>query len=198
MEFNYPEEYSKSSCDIETDHRSTEQNDDTTGTGRSYECVFCRRGFTTAQALGGHMNIHRKDRANNKTKQSFPPSNSSSKVVDDNNYADIRFHSANNIPSLHLAGRNCYSTAPHEVDSANNYHQAYFPAPIRGIRSSSHVQYSDEVLGVENQSDHHLFGHEYWEQRNLSLYAEQLCVPEIKDNNEEGGLDLELRLGHHP
>ncbi|KAK9684919.1 hypothetical protein RND81_10G242500 [Saponaria officinalis] len=30
---------------------------------RSYDCVFCRRGFTTAQALGGHMNIHRKDRA---------------------------------------------------------------------------------------------------------------------------------------
>ncbi|KAF0913770.1 hypothetical protein E2562_024635 [Oryza meyeriana var. granulata] len=31
-----------------------------------YECVFCKRGFTTAQALGGHMNIHRRhrDRAN--------------------------------------------------------------------------------------------------------------------------------------
>lgn len=28
-----------------------------------YECVFCKRGFTTAQALGGHMNIHRRDRA---------------------------------------------------------------------------------------------------------------------------------------
>ncbi|KMT10330.1 hypothetical protein BVRB_5g120800 [Beta vulgaris subsp. vulgaris] len=31
---------------------------------RSYDCVFCQRGFTTAQALGGHMNIHRKDRVN--------------------------------------------------------------------------------------------------------------------------------------
>ncbi|KAI4963123.1 hypothetical protein ZWY2020_058225 [Hordeum vulgare] len=28
-----------------------------------YGCVFCKRGFTTAQALGGHMNIHRRDRA---------------------------------------------------------------------------------------------------------------------------------------
>ncbi|XP_040381604.1 zinc finger protein STAMENLESS 1-like [Oryza brachyantha] len=27
-----------------------------------YECTFCKRGFTNAQALGGHMNIHRKDR----------------------------------------------------------------------------------------------------------------------------------------
>uniref|UniRef100_A0A0D3GQ33 C2H2-type domain-containing protein n=1 Tax=Oryza barthii TaxID=65489 RepID=A0A0D3GQ33_9ORYZ len=28
-----------------------------------YECTFCKRGFTNAQALGGHMNIHRKDRS---------------------------------------------------------------------------------------------------------------------------------------
>ncbi|KAL8236753.1 hypothetical protein R6Q59_017834 [Mikania micrantha] len=29
---------------------------------RSYDCKFCKRGFTNAQALGGHMNIHRKDK----------------------------------------------------------------------------------------------------------------------------------------
>ncbi|KAL1195872.1 Transcriptional regulator TAC1 [Cardamine amara subsp. amara] len=30
---------------------------------RPYICDFCERGFSNAQALGGHMNIHRKDRA---------------------------------------------------------------------------------------------------------------------------------------
>ncbi|KAK9289929.1 hypothetical protein L1049_008090 [Liquidambar formosana] len=35
---------------------------------RSYTCTFCKRGFSNAQALGGHMNIHRRDRA--KLKQS--------------------------------------------------------------------------------------------------------------------------------
>lgn len=30
---------------------------------KSYTCAFCKRGFSNAQALGGHMNIHRKDRA---------------------------------------------------------------------------------------------------------------------------------------
>ncbi|KAA8518939.1 hypothetical protein F0562_016287 [Nyssa sinensis] len=30
---------------------------------KSYTCSFCKRGFSNAQALGGHMNIHRKDRA---------------------------------------------------------------------------------------------------------------------------------------
>ena len=27
----------------------------------SYICRFCARGFSNAQALGGHMNIHRRD-----------------------------------------------------------------------------------------------------------------------------------------
>ncbi|KAL6131509.1 hypothetical protein ACLB2K_069884 [Fragaria x ananassa] len=30
---------------------------------RSYSCSFCMREFRSAQALGGHMNVHRRDRA---------------------------------------------------------------------------------------------------------------------------------------
>jgi hypothetical protein len=37
---------------------------------RSYECNFCKRGFSNAQALGGHMNIHRKDKAKLKQQSS--------------------------------------------------------------------------------------------------------------------------------
>ncbi|KAJ8465957.1 hypothetical protein OPV22_028509 [Ensete ventricosum] len=42
---------------------SSEPVKENPGAGRFYDCMFCRRGFTTAQALGGHMNIHRRDRA---------------------------------------------------------------------------------------------------------------------------------------
>ncbi|KAL8539089.1 hypothetical protein ACS0TY_000905 [Phlomoides rotata] len=38
---------------------------------RFYTCTFCRREFRSAQALGGHMNVHRRDRA--RLKQSSPP-----------------------------------------------------------------------------------------------------------------------------
>ncbi|KAG0487830.1 hypothetical protein HPP92_006641 [Vanilla planifolia] len=38
---------------------------------RSYDCSFCKRGFSNAQALGGHMNIHRRDRAKMKRAQSL-------------------------------------------------------------------------------------------------------------------------------
>ncbi|KAF8094740.1 hypothetical protein N665_0354s0029 [Sinapis alba] len=30
---------------------------------KNYTCSFCRRDFRSAQALGGHMNVHRRDRA---------------------------------------------------------------------------------------------------------------------------------------
>ncbi|KAK6778600.1 hypothetical protein RDI58_025318 [Solanum bulbocastanum] len=33
------------------------------GHAKFYRCSFCKRGFSNAQALGGHMNIHRRDRA---------------------------------------------------------------------------------------------------------------------------------------
>lgn len=40
---------------------------------RSYSCSFCKREFRSAQALGGHMNVHRRDRA--RLKQSPTPHN---------------------------------------------------------------------------------------------------------------------------
>ncbi|GMH26520.1 hypothetical protein Nepgr_028363 [Nepenthes gracilis] len=35
----------------------------TSGSPYSYTCNFCKKGFSNAQALGGHMNIHRRVRA---------------------------------------------------------------------------------------------------------------------------------------
>ncbi|GAU50516.1 hypothetical protein TSUD_247440 [Trifolium subterraneum] len=40
---------------------------------RFYSCNFCKREFRSAQALGGHMNIHRRDRA--RLKQNLSPHN---------------------------------------------------------------------------------------------------------------------------
>ncbi|KAI3717618.1 hypothetical protein L1987_69350 [Smallanthus sonchifolius] len=44
---------------------------------RCYTCTFCKREFRSAQALGGHMNVHRRDRARLRQMtscQSFSPS----------------------------------------------------------------------------------------------------------------------------
>ncbi|CAN6831966.1 unnamed protein product [Brassica oleracea] len=58
---------------------------------RSYSCSFCRRKFKSAQALGGHMNVHRRDRARLKqsddqyllSKSSSPPEYPSHNYSDD-------------------------------------------------------------------------------------------------------------------
>ncbi|MED6120759.1 hypothetical protein PIB30_024048 [Stylosanthes scabra] len=51
---------------------------------RSYSCSFCRREFRSAQALGGHMNVHRRDRARLKQHQpSSPTINHDQEIIDD-------------------------------------------------------------------------------------------------------------------
>ncbi|XP_073057142.1 uncharacterized protein [Primulina eburnea] len=68
---------------VETDHQSEKLiNEDNSGVGRAYECTFCKRGFTNAQALGGHMNIHRKDKAKAKKRIGEKPSNQSINPVE--------------------------------------------------------------------------------------------------------------------
>ncbi|KAJ1389999.1 Zinc finger C2H2-type [Sesbania bispinosa] len=56
---------------------------------RSYSCSFCRREFRSAQALGGHMNVHRKDRA--RLKQPSSPHNNN----------EILYHDLETHPHLH-------------------------------------------------------------------------------------------------
>ncbi|KAK1265289.1 Transcriptional regulator TAC1 [Acorus gramineus] len=58
------------------DNHDKEDQSDQTSHGRSYDCNFCKRGFSNAQALGGHMNIHRKEKARLKKSSTVhrPPS----------------------------------------------------------------------------------------------------------------------------
>ncbi|KAL5750337.1 hypothetical protein ACOSP7_024940 [Xanthoceras sorbifolium] len=49
---------------------------------RSYDCTFCKRGFSNAQALGGHMNIHRKDKAKLKQQATASPNKTTTATTD--------------------------------------------------------------------------------------------------------------------
>lgn len=53
---------------------------------RSYECTYCKHGFTNAQALGGHMNVHRKEKAK-------------TRVDATNNTSGVRVHDPYSITS---------------------------------------------------------------------------------------------------
>ncbi|KAK1409445.1 hypothetical protein QVD17_35971 [Tagetes erecta] len=58
---------------------------------RSYTCSFCKREFKSAQALGGHMNVHRRQKAKLKQPSHAPAQNQESSVCKlDSNSADTK------------------------------------------------------------------------------------------------------------
>ncbi|XP_022728383.1 zinc finger protein GIS3-like [Durio zibethinus] len=168
----------------------SEQSNHDMGTGRSYECVFCKRGFATAQALGGHMNIHRKDRA--KSRPSSVPI-VSGKVDDHENYASLRLYSYPPIQSFQPH----YSIAP-EVHLS---YQAFFPASAGWGFRPPHTHHGDELF-VDSSRHLNPFGEEDW-RRSLSLQIGPSHVDDHENKEtdascQEDELDLELRLGHDP
>ncbi|XP_022963778.1 transcriptional regulator SUPERMAN [Cucurbita moschata] len=156
----------------------------TTWPPRSYTCTYCRREFKSAQALGGHMNVHRRDRArlhqaplSNTTKPSSSSSSISNSFIippPDFNGGGLcllyQFPNPNsvnggiNIPSL-------FSVSNHSFNS-------FLPsmAMSRGFPVNDHRL---RGLGESNFSR-----------------SEQQFSTSMENGNQE--LDLELRLGHGP
>ncbi|KAK3024876.1 hypothetical protein RJ639_044013 [Escallonia herrerae] len=158
------------------------------GTGRSYECTFCKRGFTNAQALGGHMNIHRKDKAKAK-RQSQQPSFSSKINVDYLSTTNPRFRAP--IPMEQVQY--------HAPLGAKMNHQFYYPAP----NPSYPYAYGQSDFMVP--SPDHLSLNEERLATNLSLRIGSSLMEDRKgkkkagrEDRMENEVDLELRLGHDP
>lgn len=178
---------------METEHDQPSQENQEQGTSddqqqpaaspiRSYDCTFCKRGFSTAQALGGHMNIHRKYKAKLKQASSSNNSNQSFDI------SKIRA-SYSQIPRIRT---------PMEVMGNSQ------------DRISTATQWPDWILGAENdnvKTDKTQLG----EVRKLSLFVEGSSPSKIdqraasstenglsSSSSEEEDLDLELRLGTEP
>jgi hypothetical protein len=145
---------------------------------RSYECNFCKRGFSNAQALGGHMNIHRKDKAKLKQQSSTNyqtqlPSNLEGSSSEEINKL---------LPNLNT---NIVSQQDHQQ------------APSRG----------DEILVTQVRTQLPLFAESPTRnetqinipqgqvQREIITTQKALLLP-AQDSSSE--LDLELRLGPEP
>ncbi|KAI3449744.1 hypothetical protein Pfo_006409 [Paulownia fortunei] len=179
MESNNHEESINSSEEIE------QENNDL-GVGRSYECVFCKRGFNTAQALGGHMNIHRKDRARNK-----PTS------IDSNKQEQI------------YTGPKLYQQIPASSygnnQPANHRFATYFPAsstsstrPLYG-NNYHPQQYCSEDSDRDHRQPSNPLTPADW-RMSLSLEFSPTIAEDLEKSrqamNQKEDLDLELRLGY--
>ncbi|KAF3322152.1 transcriptional regulator SUPERMAN-like protein [Carex littledalei] len=135
---------------------------------RSYGCSFCKREFRSAQALGGHMNVHRRERA--RLRQYSPPWETTPPNPNPNTN-----HTKTFIPNLNLA-----PTSP-------PFPPCSPPSPPPMIRNTT-----------QEQVKFSLFGHHYTLLKSPLPFGEvkvrDLVVEDYRDHLEEG-LDLELRLG---
>ncbi|XP_038888824.1 protein LATE FLOWERING-like [Benincasa hispida] len=181
------EDQSSKTTTEETDQISNEM-----GSGRSYECVFCKRGFTTAQALGGHMNIHRKDRV--KTKPNTP-----SKPEPFNN------HPSTLRPTL--------TTTATTISHPQSF-QTYFPTSSTWCLGTTTPPPHDHQFSYVHDNNNpqvlNTLKDQNWMTTNMSLaswLSPTLASIDRRDKRSDGNggdndddnddeLDLELRLGH--
>lgn len=185
----------------EVDHLLRE-NENSLGIGRSYECVFCKRGFNTAQALGGHMNIHRKDRARNKP-HSLVVVNSDEHIIDQ----DPRFYHQIISPTS-------YQPHHHDYQYSSHHHRGLHPVQFinHGSSSSSSSSYYFQSASAASPAqpffqNHHYLNNQRFNPFGLDQWSMSFNMPcgssahgeDIEKSRrgvgQEEELDLELRLG---
>ncbi|KAL5784743.1 hypothetical protein ACOSQ2_007135 [Xanthoceras sorbifolium] len=182
MESGGKERCSETSSE-ENDHRLEQVKEDTAATTkRSYECTFCKRGFTNAQALGGHMNIHRKDRAKNKkvTGSSF-----SSKHMTGMNeeYMNPRF----------MATISSEQAEYYQIPEAQRNYFTYYQPSVSSPINPHAYQYGSDFIQPRSQYSLTTNDQERILGANLRLGNSSKCAEDKEDE-----VDLELRLGHNP
>ncbi|XP_028765515.1 transcriptional regulator SUPERMAN-like [Neltuma alba] len=182
---------------------------------RNYACSFCKREFRSAQALGGHMNVHRRDRArlrsgiipplwlNSESLKpgpitSRPPSNPTSLPAYDlldNGYS-------HHAPSLTLSSSSSFASAsddkkpPMLVTSPSKL-------PLLGSQSREMIvngdstksgfrSINDKVKGCAKEKG--LKGFDSIEEDGNTNITLELGLGLLQHPSEQ--IDLELRLGH--
>ncbi|XP_047314818.1 transcriptional regulator SUPERMAN-like [Impatiens glandulifera] len=153
---------------------------------RAYSCSFCKREFRSAQALGGHMNVHRRDRAKLRHHLSPPPSSSTS----------------DQFPNF-LINLNITPTSPNPNPNHHHHHppnpNIYWthntvncggPANLEKMKSCATTT---RVLFREDNIDE-----VYNKRGKMKLAGLDLeNMGSVRDSKDEPALDLELRLGYN-
>ncbi|KAG8370361.1 hypothetical protein BUALT_Bualt14G0108900 [Buddleja alternifolia] len=156
---------------------------------RCYKCSFCKREFRSAQALGGHMNVHRRDRA--RLRQSPPPSHGS-------NHGQFSMLNLNVDPNPSLnpnpsSNPNFFPSSPTPSFSLTKFPQ--FTSTLPPIYDNATEMKTKDLINMKASKG--LFGVEKF---NSSMHEKgkfvrlDLEIGVISQSEEE--LDLELRLGY--
>ncbi|WOK96962.1 hypothetical protein Cni_G05670 [Canna indica] len=154
---------------------------------RSYSCSFCKREFRSAQALGGHMNVHRRDRA--RLKQSLSPNR-------DENIDHHPLHTPNSNPCTCLAPPLSSTLRSVSLDSAATARRIIVSEELKVSTENSNPSEENINEEVEEEEDNTGVKRRRTDFKFSAISVEKVQSEVLKQSPftvEE--LDLELRLG---
>ncbi|XP_060202006.1 transcriptional regulator TAC1-like [Lycium barbarum] len=164
-----------------------------------YRCSFCKRGFSNAQALGGHMNIHRKDRA--KLREISIESSYIKKLVSTS--PDIPAPSSDDLLQQEVSSDDTSSPSKRPCVTPEEEHNHHHP-----ISKAKEIDNHDHHPISKAKDDNHevIIGDDNLQ---LPLFVDSPSkeVTNCKEKQEgnkgmqlsvDSELDLELRLGPEP
>ncbi|XP_042498836.1 transcriptional regulator SUPERMAN-like [Macadamia integrifolia] len=171
---------------------------------RSYTCSFCKREFRSAQALGGHMNVHRRDRA--RLRQS-PPWDGEGSEFNPNpnpnpNCTSSSSHESRlppltyRFPSLLSPTLNCFSSLPPTascVEVKTLMESLHDPSSSLG-GGTTRMETRKSLFGVGELKGFMMKEDEYKVVNTEEIVKLDLEIGLCRDSKED--LDLELRLGY--
>ncbi|GFP96810.1 transcriptional regulator superman [Phtheirospermum japonicum] len=148
---------------------------------RNYRCSFCKKEFKSAQALGGHMNVHRRDRA--RLRLSSPPSP----------WPETQNPNPNPKPKPN-PNPNPNNPKPSFSFSSSSTRPKFLPCYNVGCHSSSLLE---ENVSKKKKNKGDVMMSELtrvWKENEFVRLDLNLGL--IQDGKEDLDLDLELRLGY--
>ncbi|ONH93351.1 hypothetical protein PRUPE_8G228000 [Prunus persica] len=183
---------------------------------KNYACSFCKREFRSAQALGGHMNVHRRDRArlrllppslsseicpHNPNPSSYfsPSSSSSSSSLSSSKGLPHNYSSCHSLlsPSLRALMSATSSTDGNKKPKFKyNSPQNHVPnlIPKKGKRGAVDHEAGEILKGFAQKDLDDEFNKVDDLKKESNIIRLDLDMGFFKDHKEE--VDLELRLGH--
>ncbi|KAG6684398.1 transcriptional regulator SUPERMAN-like [Carya illinoinensis] len=162
----------------------------TTWPPRSYTCTFCRREFRSAQALGGHMNVHRRDRARLHQAQPNPTSSSPTSPSTSSFIIPTQEFVTNGglclLYQLPSPSGAAFSSTPINacIESPSTL-LSISPSPPNNLMSPCSPSINFPLSGSPGTN-------------SSRCYSNKAIEPSLTIDNGDEDLDLELRLGQGP
>ncbi|XVF62932.1 hypothetical protein PTKIN_Ptkin09bG0048500 [Pterospermum kingtungense] len=172
---------------------------------RSYTCSFCQKEFRSAQALGGHMNVHRRDRA--RLRQSPPRGHGLPPFLNLNHNpnpnlsssSSVSSHDSSTLPSLlvppSFSSLSSQSSAfPSETKKWRANGTLIDPLSQNGTGSID-MKRTKSFFGAKEFKDYNGYHNKFPKKKKTDDYVtSDLEIGLVSDSKED--LDLELRLGY--